>query len=313
MSTSAFTSLVGLQLLTRAVNFVLTTALARRLGPAAIGLANVNLQLVSASALFLAKEGVRRAGQRVYPGGVGAPLAHGTNLVWLSVPLTALCAAAVGLSTAHRGLGSSEADAPVSADEYAVTVWLFCFAAVLEACTEPPWLYAQANALIPTRVAAEGGALLLKAFATGYLVMAAGGAAGAARAFGMAQLLYSAAYLALLLALLHRQTGGRIVTLLMPRKAVPLETAATGRPSAAPGTPHDARAVWLPRAHRASSMQYCWAAVQKYALTEGSAWSCHVACPPHPTSLGATWQVRPHRGGASGPRLDGVPPRPGGI
>ena len=104
MSTSAFTSLVGLQLLTRAVNFALTTALARRLGPAAIGLANVNLQLISASALFLAKEGVRRAGQRVYPGGTGGLLAHGVNLTWLSVPLTAVCAAAVGLSTARRGL-----------------------------------------------------------------------------------------------------------------------------------------------------------------------------------------------------------------
>ena len=91
----AFSSLVALQALTRLVNFALTTALARRLGPAAIGLANVQMQLVSASALFLAKEGLRRACQRVYPGGAGAALAHGVNLAWLSVPITALCAAGV--------------------------------------------------------------------------------------------------------------------------------------------------------------------------------------------------------------------------
>ena len=120
----AFSSLVALQALTRLVNFALTTALARRLGPAAIGLANVQMQLVSASALFLAKEGVRRACQRVYPGGAGAALAHGVNLAWLSVPITALCAAGVGLSTARRGEGSG--DTPVSAGEYATTVWL-CF------------------------------------------------------------------------------------------------------------------------------------------------------------------------------------------
>ena len=53
----AFRSLVGLQALTRAVNFALTTALARKLGPELIGLANVQLQLVAASALFFAKEG----------------------------------------------------------------------------------------------------------------------------------------------------------------------------------------------------------------------------------------------------------------
>ena len=62
----AFRSLVGLQALTRAVNFALTTALARKLGPELIGLANVQLQLVAASALFFAKEGLRRACQRVY-------------------------------------------------------------------------------------------------------------------------------------------------------------------------------------------------------------------------------------------------------
>lgn len=250
----ALSSLVALQALTRVVNFALTTALARVLGPAAIGLANVNLQLVSASALFLSKEGLRRAGQRVYPGGDGAPLVHGSNLVWLAVPLTALSALVVGWSTSWSAAATAELLPPA---DYMRTVSLFCVAAVLEACAEPAWLYAQSNALIPTRAAAEGGALLLKAAATAYFVLIADGAAGAAFAFGVAQLLYAAAYLALLLALLEWRSGGGLLSALRPRLAVSAADA--------DGT----AAIWLPRAHREAGMLQCWQAVQKYALTEG--------------------------------------------
>ena len=251
-ATTAFSALVSLQLLTRATNFALTAALARTLGPAAIGLANVQLQLVSASGTFLAKEGVRRACQRLYPGGAGASLAHAVNLSWLSVPLTLLCACAVGFSSARRGLG--DADALITHAEYARTLWLFCAAAVVEACAEPAWLYAQANGLIPTRVVAEGCALLLKAAATAYLVLGTDGTDGTALAFGYAQLLYACAYLLLLCGLLRRQMGNRLVATLGPRRA------------ASPGA---STAEWLPLTHRSAGVQYCWQSIQKYGLTEG--------------------------------------------
>ena len=248
----AFRSLVGLQALTRAVNFALTTALARQLGPELIGLANVQLQLVAASALFFAKEGLRRACQRVYPGGDGPPLAHGVNLAWLAVPLTFVSGFAVGYST-RRGSSSNET---VSADAYSDTVMLFCVAAIVEAAAEPAWLYAQANGLIPTRVTAEGGALLLRALATGLLVLrgSAGGGDGAALAFGWAQLLYAASYLFLLCLLLHWRTGGKIFGALTPRRALVDSTAPP---------------AWLPSTHLTVTYQYLWQSVQKYLLTEG--------------------------------------------
>ena len=73
-STSAFSALVILQVLTRATNFGLGAVLARTLGPRWYALANVSLQLITSSALFLCKEGLRRACQRAYPGGSGAAL-----------------------------------------------------------------------------------------------------------------------------------------------------------------------------------------------------------------------------------------------
>ena len=62
-------SLVALQLFSRAVTFALNAGLARGLGPARFAFASVQLQLLISSVLFVAKEGVRRASQRIYPGG----------------------------------------------------------------------------------------------------------------------------------------------------------------------------------------------------------------------------------------------------
>ena len=153
--------------------------------------------------------------QRVYRARRTA-IAHGVNLAWLAVP-PFVSGLAVGYST-RRG-SSNET---VSADAYSDTVMLFCVAAIVEAAAEPAWLYAQANGLIPTRVTAEGGALLLRALATGLLVLrgSAGGGDGAALAFGWAQLLYAASYLFLLCLLLHWRTGGKIFGALTPRRAL---------------------------------------------------------------------------------------------
>ena len=102
MRTSAVSALLVLQVLSRVTTFALNTALARGLGPRWYALANVQLQLVSGSVLFLSKEGLRRACQRMYTGGGGATLAHGVNLAWLSLPLSLACALAVGGYTASR-------------------------------------------------------------------------------------------------------------------------------------------------------------------------------------------------------------------
>ena len=92
--------------------FVLNTALARGLGPQWYALANVQLYVISATALILSREGLRRASQRIYPGGAGPALTYGVNVAWLSVPTTAAVAALAGVyfsdSSRPPPLGSSQ-------------------------------------------------------------------------------------------------------------------------------------------------------------------------------------------------------------
>lgn len=212
-ATASVLALVALQLITRVSSFALSIALARGLGARFYGLANVQLQLISSSALFLSKEGLRRACQRVYAGGAGSALAHGMNLAWLSVPITAAVAVACAYYVIARGR-TEELAQLVTPAEYAVTIMAVCAAAVVEAVADPGWLYAQANDLIGRRVLAEGSALVLKAAATAWLALSLG---MGARAFGYGQLVFACAYVALLYALLSRHCTLR---LLMPRAAV---------------------------------------------------------------------------------------------
>ena len=285
-ATASILALVALQLITRVSSFALSIALARGLGARFYGLANVQLQLISSSALFLSKEGLRRACQRVYAGGAGSALAHGMNLAWLSVPITAAVAVACAYYVITRGRPEELAQL-VTPAEYAVTIMAVCAAAVVEAIADPGWLYAQANDLIGRRVLAEGSALVLKAAATAWLALGLG---MGARAFGFGQLVFACVYVALLYALLSRHCTLR---LLIPRAAVEAhdkaaderaESAVVGEADAAlshRATWSAVRAVssadgavpgalmWWPRWQRIVAAQYCWQSVQKYALTEG--------------------------------------------
>lgn len=240
-----FSYLVGLQLFSRITTFALNTLLARDLGPQWYAIANVHLYVIGSTALFLAKEGLRRAGQRIYPGGAGAALRHGINVAWLSVPTTALVAALTGIYFADMSRSSGVQEI-IGADEWAWTVWAVCAAAVVEACAEPGWLYAQANMHLPERIIAEGGALTLRAGATVWLALHV---RQGARAFGAAQLVYACTFAALLYGLLRRRCP-RGLSDLLPRAS------ADGR--------------WAPPpAEVALARQVCWQAAQKYILTEG--------------------------------------------
>ena len=109
--TKGFSYLVGLQLFSRIITFALNTLLARDLGPQWYAIANVHLYVIGSTALFLAKEGLRRAGQRIYPGGAGAALRHGINVAWFSVPTTAShCVRSWGVKARRRGAGEVAAD-----------------------------------------------------------------------------------------------------------------------------------------------------------------------------------------------------------
>lgn len=266
-------SLVLLQVLSRVLTFALNTCLARGLGPRWYALANVQLQLITSTALFLSREGVRRAAQRIYPGGSGVPLVHAINLAWLCVPITFLSATFVGGSAAH-GSGGADLAGLMTPRERAGAVWMVCAAAVVEACAEPGWLYAQANQKIPTRAIAEGVALVVKVAATYYLTLVQErGAIG----FGLAQLVYAVVYALLLYGLLARARAPA----LWPRptsaahQPTPADLTTAGDAGASesdatlvkPTTEREER--WLCRRSRTLGLQYCGQCVQKFVLTEG--------------------------------------------
>ncbi|KAL1520703.1 hypothetical protein AB1Y20_022272 [Prymnesium parvum] len=245
MSLSAASSLLGLSFFSRVLTFGMNTALARGLGPQWYGLACVQLQLLTSTALFLAQEGIRRACQRIYPGGdEPALLTHTVNLAWMSVPITLFTALALGwYSTTHTH--EEDASALVPRDERSLAVWMVCSAAVVEACAEPGWVYAQQNMRTPMRVAAEGSALVVRVLATYFLTLVRQhGAIG----FGVAQLAYAVVYVTLLYAMLFRSRAPR----LWPRRAPP-----SG----------DSR--WLSPRGRTLGLQYSAQSIQKYVLTEG--------------------------------------------
>ncbi|EOD34370.1 hypothetical protein EMIHUDRAFT_202131 [Emiliania huxleyi CCMP1516] len=175
-----FGSLFALQLFTRLLTFALNALLARRLGPAWYAFANVQLQLVGATLLFLPKEGLRRAAQRIYPGGDGAPLASGMNVAWLSAPAAVLAALLMAATAAATGV-SGEWDELMGAAEARAALIVAGAAAIIEAASEPGWVYAQANELLPQRALAEAAALVAKAAVTAALVLLALRSAASAR------------------------------------------------------------------------------------------------------------------------------------
>ena len=251
-------SLVLLQVFSRLLTFALNTVLARGLGPQWYALANVQLQLLTSTALFLSREGVRRAAQRVYPGGSGTPFTYAINLVWLSVPITLLTAVCLGISARH-GDGTEDLMSP---RERAAAVWMVCAAAVVEACAEPGWLYAQTNLRIPTRVAAEGGALVFKVVVTYYLTMVQrSGVLG----FGAAQLVYALVYAGMLYLLLVRSGAPSMWPRPVTAAVATSSTATTSEEVS--HTRSDGR--WLSSRSRTLGLQYCGQSVQKYVLTEG--------------------------------------------
>ncbi|KAL3918808.1 MAG: hypothetical protein SGPRY_005870 [Prymnesium sp.] len=248
MSLSAVSSLLGLSLFSRALTFGLNTALARHLGPEWFGFSHLQLQLVTSTSLFLAREGIRRACQRIYPGGEEPrQLAHAINLAWLSVPATIISSLGIALYFTPHPEENDPLSNIIPRSERIAAVGIVSLAAVVEACAEPAWIFAQQNLRTPLRALAEASALLARAIMTILLTLSLQmGAIG----FGAAQLGYAAVYAVLLYAMLARSRPPS----LWPRPTLPR-------------IPEDGR--WLSRQALVLGMQYSGQSIQKYLLTEG--------------------------------------------
>jgi oligosaccharide translocation protein RFT1 len=182
---------VVLQLFFRVFTFALNAVVLRYVTTATLGLANVRLTLLHSTAVFLAREPLRKAclGERVGEGdgnngsegggggGAAAQLRRqqrqqqATNLSWLQVPIGALTCGLLPLvwlytttATDAATIASSSASSSAAAEQaaYVRAVWLYALAALLELASEPFFIFSQARLIVRLRVVAEGVAVVAK-------------------------------------------------------------------------------------------------------------------------------------------------------
>lgn len=196
----ALPALFGSVVLARILPFVLNIAVTSYLSPTDAAMANVHFPFIVSTVLYLSREAIRTAAQRIppitQPGSPSAVAAiqASSNLAWLSVPVGGL----IAVLSASAVLGNtSEAAAAELGESYGIAVALVALCAVVELTVEPVAV-ATKNSLkysIPATV--EAGALTLRAL-TVYFALASGQGAvyGAPLVIASGQVAYTIATLA---------------------------------------------------------------------------------------------------------------------
>eukprot|EP00958_Prasinococcus_capsulatus_P018893 scaffold2261_cov405-Prasinococcus_capsulatus_cf.AAC.24 len=187
--------LLASQLATRTLTFALGTLLARNLSPDDLALTTVHFHLVTTTALFLSREGIRRGCLRAAEGDAAAVLRLGAWAPLCGVPVVlATCFAAVhglaaGGDAAGGGGGDDVGDGGLAAAQYRRAVWLHGLAALLELLSEPLYNLFQYMDLYRARMVIEVCSLTLRSVVTFVAVVRL--SAPPALAFGVAQCAYA--------------------------------------------------------------------------------------------------------------------------
>lgn len=190
------------QLLSRGLTFFLNVFTLRAVGVASFGVSSVNLLLLEATVLMLAREAIRRACPRFAPSCTSAgALSEGThrtgpaaerrrrmlNVAWLSPALGVLAAAAVTPAfLSHRPAGLDGAD-----DEYRRSLLLTAAASVLTLVGEPLYVLADCHVMFELRAKVEAAAVFARCAVTYALVVHFGGGLAA---FAWAHMAYAAVF-----------------------------------------------------------------------------------------------------------------------
>jgi oligosaccharide translocation protein RFT1 len=155
--------LIGLQFVTRSLTFFLNVLVTRKLDPSIIGIANVQLQFLLNTILFLSREGFRRSCLRVHNEKLRdlSALSKVTNVSWLAVPFGLL----ISFITCTIFLFFSSRE-ELSTYYYVTTVKLTGVATLLEILSEPFFIMIQNELLYGVRVAVEASAVFLRCFFT---------------------------------------------------------------------------------------------------------------------------------------------------
>jgi oligosaccharide translocation protein RFT1 len=157
-SLTSVSSLVALQLSSRAITFLLNQALVRLATPQTFGTATIQFELLLSTTLFLSREGVRTALLRQRKA-VSPHLVRNISLLpaYLGVPI------AVALAILYV---ATSAPAVRAQSHFYLSVAIYALAAAIELAAEPLYIRAQNELRVDVRVRAEGVAVFLKSLVT---------------------------------------------------------------------------------------------------------------------------------------------------
>ena len=166
-SLTSVSSLVFLQISSRAFTFVLNQALVRLATPQTFGTATVQFELLLSTTLFLSREGVRTAllRQQKSASSSSSSSSSSPNLVrnisllpaYVGVPI------AVALAVLYS---ATSAPAVRTQSHFNLSVSIYALAAAIELASEPLYIRAQNELRMDVRVRAEGAAVFLKTLVT---------------------------------------------------------------------------------------------------------------------------------------------------
>ena len=167
-SLTSVSSLVFLQLSSRAFTFFLNQALVRLATPQTFGTATVQFELLLSTTLFLSREGVRTAllrQQKTASSSSSSSSSSSPNLVrnisllpaYVGVPI------AVALAVLYSVTSSP---AVRTQSHFHLSVSIYAIAAAIELVSEPLYIRAQNELRMDVRVRAEGAAVFLKTLVT---------------------------------------------------------------------------------------------------------------------------------------------------
>ena len=159
---ASISSLVFLQVSSRAFTFILNQALVRLATPQTFGTATVQFELLLSTTLFLSREGVRTAllrQQKTSSSSSSPNLVHNISLLpaYVGVPI------AVALAVLYS---ATSAPAVRTQSHFHLSVSVYALAAAIELAAEPLYIRAQNELRMDVRVRAEGAAVFLKTLVT---------------------------------------------------------------------------------------------------------------------------------------------------
>ena len=188
-------SLVLLQLFSRAFTFALNQALVRLATPQTFGTAAIQFELLLSTILFLSREGVRnallRSSVKDKKKDSNAALVENISLipVFLGIPISGLTAL-VYVQFASPSTSSQP--------KFHLSVAVYAVAAILELLSEPLYIRAQNELRLTVRVRAEGVAVVSKSVVT-FLVLAFASGEWALVGFAAGQVAYGLSLLVVFL------------------------------------------------------------------------------------------------------------------